>query len=232
MKKYNVGVVIADDYEFEPFKKYAEKFIFEQSIENNNEIITFSFSDKIDVCAIKCGIGKVNATVATSFLVFAKNCNIILNIGLSGAIKKIHKGDIIVGSEHLECDFDMVAVGLKPGEKPGQNFIYKADEKLLSLAKNCSIDGVRRLGTGDIFLADKNLKERYDSLFDIYAFDMESAAIASVCRKTKTPFLSIRKISDDCDENACETYRELNNKKEIHLSCVLEEMICEIQEKY
>ena len=232
MKKYNIGVVIADDYEFEPFKKYANKFDSEKSIENNNEIITFSFSDKINVFAIKCGIGKVNATIATSFLIFVKNCDIILNIGLSGAIKGIHRGDIIVGSEYLECDFDMVAVGLKPGEKPGQDFIYKADEKLLNLARNCSIDGIRRLGTGDLFLADKALKNKFDDLFDIYAFDMESAAIASVCYKANIPHLSIRKISDECDENACETYRELNNKKEIHLSEVLEEMISQIQENY
>ena len=118
------------------------------------------------------------------------------------------------------------------GEKPDQDYLYSADKKLLSLTEKCSIDSVCRFGTGDIFLADKELKNKYSSIFDICAFDMETAAIASVCHKTKTPYVSIRKISDDCDETAAESYTDLNEKKEIHLSEVLEELLSEIQENY
>ena len=232
MAAKKIGLVIADDFEFEPLKKWANKFNFTQSVENLNETVTFSFSENLEVIAVKCGIGKVNASFAASFLIFDKKCDIILNIGLSGAIKNLHKNDIVVGSEYLECDFDLTAIGRKLGEKPGQDCIYNADETLQSLVKNCSINNVCRLGTGDIFLADKVLKEKYASLFDICAFDMETGAIAGVCFKTQTPFVCIRKISDDCDESAYENYRELNNKKEIHLSEVLEESLFEIQENY
>ena len=229
MNNKTIGIVIADDWEFEPLKKWANKFSFSQSYENENEIINFSFKDS-EIIAVKCGIGKVNAAFATSYLIFDKKCDIILNIGLSGAIKNLHKNNIVVGSEYLECDFDLTAIGRKLGEKPSQEYIYSADSKLLELAKKCSIDNVCRLGTGDIFLADKNLKDKYASLFDIYAFDMETASIASVCYKSKTPFVCIRKISDDCDENAADSYKELNSKKEVHLSEVLEELLLEISE--
>ncbi|MBQ7580208.1 MAG: 5'-methylthioadenosine/S-adenosylhomocysteine nucleosidase [Clostridia bacterium] len=226
-----IGVVIADDWEFEPLKKWAEKFSFSEKIENKNDCIEFE-SGGNRIVAVKCGIGKVNAAFATSFLIFEEKCDIILNIGLSGAIKNLHKNDIVVGSEYIECDFDLTAIGRKPGEKPGQEYLYCADEKLLSFAKKCSVDSVCRLGTGDIFLADKALKEKYSSLFDVCAFDMETAAIAAVCHRTDTPFISIRKISDDCDENAMESYSDLNKKKETHLSEVLEELLSEIRESY
>ena len=232
MFEKKIGIVVADDWEFEPLKKWAEKFSFSQTVENKNEIISFGFKDRFEVLAVKCGIGKVNAALAASYLIFDKKCDIILNIGLSGAIKNLHKNDIVVGSEYIECDFDLTAIGRKPGEKPGQDYLYSADKKLLALAKKCRISSVCRLGTGDIFLADKNLKNRYSELFDICAFDMETAAIASVCHKTDTAFISIRKISDDCDESAGESYNTLNKKKELHLSEVLEELLCEIEENY
>lgn len=231
MSVKTIGVVIADEWEFEPLKRWAEKYSFSQKVYTMNETIEFSVNDA-KIIAVKCGIGKVNAALATSFLIFDKKCDIILNIGLSGAIKNVHKNNIVVGSEYIECDFDLTAIGKKLGEKPGQDYLYSADSKLLELAKKCSIDSVCRLGTGDIFLADKILKDKYSDIFDVHAFDMETAAIASVCHKSEIPFLSIRKISDDCDESAAESYNDLNEKKEIHLSEVLEELLSEIQENY
>lgn len=231
MGKKKIGVIIADDWEFEPLKKWAEKFSFNSSSSYKNEFITFAFGD-LDVIAVKCGIGKVNAAFAASYLIFDEKCDIILNIGLSGAIKNLHKNDIIAGSEYIECDFDLTAIGRKLGEKPGQDYLYSADEKLLALAKECSIDSACRLGTGDVFLADRELKNKYSSAFDICAFDMETAAIACVCFRTGTPSVSIRKISDDCDESAMESYTDLNRKKETHLSEVLEELLNKIQENY
>ncbi|MBQ7654174.1 MAG: 5'-methylthioadenosine/S-adenosylhomocysteine nucleosidase [Clostridia bacterium] len=231
MDAKKIGVVIADNWEFEPLKKWAGKYTFDEKTENKNEYIELDF-DTLKIIAVKCGIGKVNAAFATSFLIFDKKCDIILNVGLSGAIKNLHKNDIVVGSEYIECDFDLTAIGRKLGEKPDQDYLYSADEKLLAFAEKCSIDSVCRLGTGDVFLADRELKNKYSSVFDISAFDMETAAIASVCHKTNTPFISIRKISDDCDENAMESYRELNKKKETHLSEILEELLLEIRENY
>ena len=54
---------------------------------------------------------------------------------------------------------------------------------------------------------------------------MESAAIASVCDKCDVPFLSVRKISDDADDAAAETYREMNKRQEACLTQVLAEII-------
>ena len=232
MKNLKIGVVVADEWEFVPLKKWASKFCIYCEFNCTNETIKFNFNKNIEVVCVKCGIGKVNASFAASYLIFDEKCDIILNIGLSGAINNVKKGDIVAGSEYIECDFDLTAIGRQPGEKPDQIFLYPADKKLLSLAKNCRINCFKRLGTGDIFLADKNLKNYYKSVFDICAFDMESAAIAAVCHKTKIPHLSVRKISDDCEEGAAESYNELNVKAEIHLSEVLEDILQNVTENY
>lgn len=219
MKK-SIGIVIADNYEYEPFLKYIEAYSYEKMTMRGNEGVCFDYKTTRIYC-VKCGTGKVNSSSAASFLISDYNCDIILNIGLSGAIANVQKGDVVAGSHYVECDFDLTAVGRKLGYKPEQEYIYQADKALLSLCKECGIDIHCPLGTGDIFLADIELKRKYRQIFSICAFDMESAAIASVCHKCKIPFLSIRKISDDCEENAVESYREMNNKKELHLSEVV-----------
>ena len=225
-----IGFVIADNYEFDPFKKFAGEFNPIEFTALKNNCVKFNFNEKIEVVATECGIGKVNAALATLWLINEEKVDIILNVGLSGAIQNVQKGFIVAGEEYIECDFDLTAIGYELGVKPDQEYIYSADSSLLEKVKKCSVDYIGRLGTGDIFLADSALKAKYRDTFGICSFDMETGAIAAVCHKAEIPFLAIRKISDDCDENAVENYKELNNKKEVHLSEVAKELIEKISE--
>ena len=50
---------------------------------------------------------------------------------------------------------------------------------------------------------------------------METAAIAAVADKLATPFLSVRKISDDADDGALESYTAMNELAEEDLSRIL-----------
>lgn len=225
-----IGFVIADNYEYDPFKKFASAFSPYEFTALTNNCIRFSYNEKIEVVGVECGIGKVNAAIATLWLIENEKVDAILNVGLSGAVHGVQRNFIVAGTEYTECDFDLTAIGYDLGVKPQDVFVYKADEKLLSLAKECSIDHFGKLGTGDIFLADSALKKKFLDTFSICSFDMETGAIAAVCHKAGTPFLAIRKISDDCDENAVENYKELNDKKEVHLSQVAGEMLEKISE--
>ncbi len=225
-----IGFVIADNYEYDPFKKFAGEFSPTEFKAYNNNCIKFDFNDKIEVVATECGIGKVNAALATMYLINEEKVDIVLNVGLSGAIQNVKRNFIVAGTEYIECDFDLTAIGYDSGVKPSQEYLYKADESLVEKARSCSIDYFGRLGTGDIFLADSGLKEKYKNAFHICSFDMETGAIAAVCHKAEVPFLAVRKISDDCDENAVENYKELNDKKEVHLSEVAREIIEKISE--
>ena len=50
------------------------------------------------------------------------------------------------------------------------------------------------------YLADKEKSALFRSTFGIASFDMETAAIASVCYFSGIPFGSLRQISDDADD--------------------------------
>ncbi len=223
-----IGLIFADSMEYAPYEKYAEKFSPEKKIRHGNESLEYKIEKdgrEIKVVAVKCGIGKVNASSAAAYLISEDKADFIMNAGLSGAVSKCRREDMIIGTTYIECDFDLTAINYKLGEKPdGQTYLYKADELLLSLAREISALKEGKLGTGDVFLADKERKEFYKNEFSINAFDMESAAIASVCDKAEIPFLSIRKISDDADDAAVETYREMNERQEACLTQVLSEI--------
>ena len=221
-----IGILIADEYEFDPFYDFAKcEFVFlKDEKSSNRRFVKFNFNDKIEVCALECGVGKVNAAMSATELILSDRAEIILNAGLSGAVDALSRNDVVAGESYVECDFDISAFGYRRGEKTDKTFIHHADKELLSKASE--IDGVKlaKLGTGDFFMNDTNKKEEYKKEFRINAFDMETAAIAAVCDRYEIPFLSFRKISDDSD-NAVNEYSEMNSKKEADLTNVLFEFL-------
>lgn len=229
-----VGIIFADSMEYLPFQKSAaEKGAKEGTLRglNSTSYTVKSDNNELDIVAVECGIGKVNAAFAAAVLITECKADIILNAGLSGAISKVKREDIVVGTSYMQCDLDLTAIGYKLAEKPdGEEYIHPADETLLELTKQIGSFHYGKLGTGDIFLTDKGKKELYKELFSLSAFDMETGAIASICRKCGIPFLSIRKISDDADDASSEAYREMNDRAEACLTEILEkltEKICE-----
>jgi len=220
MKK-RIGVVFADEMEFKPFEEEAEKFGAKKGTVCGCNSVSFEL-DNLSVTAVESGIGKVNAAFATSCLILEEKAEIILNAGLSGAVSKVRRSDIVAGESFLECDFDLTAIGYELGKKPdGDVSLHEADSALLQ--KLLSLGEIKsgRFGTGDIFLTDSEKKALFREKFGICAFDMETAAIAAVCDRMKVPFLSVRKISDDADDSSAEDYREMNEKAENHLSKIL-----------
>ena len=220
MKK-RIGIVFADEMEYKPFVEAAEKLGAKKELLCGCKSVSFE-SENLSVTAIESGIGKVNAAFAASVLILEEKAEIILNAGLSGAISKVRRGDIVAGESFTECDFDLTAIGYDLGAKPdGDVSVHKADKELLQkLLSNKTIKS-GSFGTGDIFLSDSAKKALFKEKFGICAFDMETAAIACVCDKCQVPFLSVRKISDDADDSSGEDYREMNEKAESHLTDIL-----------
>ena len=220
-----IGILFADTMEYGPFLKWAkEKDAKEENRRGNDSCsITLSKGDRtLDIIGVRCGVGKVNAASATAFLIADDKVDMILNAGLSGAVQKLRREDMIAVESYVECDYDLTAIGKPLGVKAdGQKYIYTADEKLMAYALES--DGIIKAtaGTGDIFLTDKVRKELYRDTFGIESFDMETAAIAGVCDKSGVPMLSLRKISDDADDASAEDYTEMNNRQEACLTELL-----------
>ncbi|MBQ7295506.1 MAG: 5'-methylthioadenosine/S-adenosylhomocysteine nucleosidase [Clostridia bacterium] len=225
MKK-TVGILFADTMEYGPFLQWAKENVHCEKIRRGNESCSVTLTkgeNSLEVIAVRCGIGKVNAASATAFLISDDNADYILNAGLSGAVQKLKREDMIAAESFVECDFDLTAIGYGLGVKPdGQEYIYYPDEKLLSYALMSKGIIKAKTGTGDIFLTDKERKNLYKETFGIDSFDMETAAIAGVCHKCGVPMLSLRKISDDADDCSVEDYREMNERQE---SCLTELLI-------
>ena len=55
--------------------------------------------------------------------------------------------------------------------------------------------------------------------------DMETAAIAYVCEYSDTPFLSVRRVSDDAGNDAKNAYRAMNTSDETLLYDYVEAII-------
>ncbi len=219
--EYNkIGVVIADDMEFLPLVESVASHNPVKGEINGYETISFSFNQK-EIIAIKCRIGKVNAAAATAMLIERFHPDCIMNIGLSGGVKGVNRGSVFAGTSFIECDFDLGALGRELGVKPGQEYLYEADKTLLDAIPEEM--GIRRLkcGTGDFFLTKDSQKELYFSLFGINTFDMETGAIASVCKSCDVPMLSIRKVSDDSEDSAAEDYRKMNALADTALADIL-----------
>ncbi len=210
-----LGLVIADDMEFAPVEQKSKLYNGETFNLCGDKAVKFETVCGNIIVAVLCGTGKVNAAGATTALICKERPDCIINLGLSGAIKGVYKNDIVICDKLLEHDFDLSPLGYEVGVKPQKTYIYEADKDLFerftnkfSAIKPCTFV------TGDMFVSSKEKKDYIIDKFGGGCCDMESAAVASVCYKMAVPFVSIRKLSDDADDNAPDTYRESNNLKE------------------
>lgn len=216
-----IGVIIADNEEYRPFAESAEKLSAKRCVclsKEGCEFVLTKDGKSANVKAILCGVGKVNAAAIAAALI-TEGCDVILNFGLSGGISGAVRGQTVIADRFLEHDFDLTPLGYKPCEKPGQKYIYTADEKLIA-AFSSAISGIAR-GTavcGDRFICSDADRLFFKDNFNAMSCDMETAAIASVCDMADVPFMALRRVSDDAGDDAGDAYREMNNSGETLLS--------------
>lgn len=231
MSDIKIGIVIADADEYKPLINSVKNLSLKEHKffgRQGHEFEMISKNGKATVLSILCGIGKVNATAAAMHLVDS-GCQVILNCGLSGGINNVSRGDITLATKFIEHDFDLTGIGYKPYEKPNQEYIYSSDERLNSIILK-KYDGIKT-GTavsGDSFICDSAVKESLCKNFGAMSCDMETAAIAYVCSLTGTPFMALRRISDDAGESATDSYREMNSLAEAVLTDILLDIIPDI----
>ena len=207
-----IGLVIADTDEYKPFLEYALKNGVKEENFYNHCGCAVDFSDgqnTINVRAICCGIGKVNATAAAMHL--AENgADLLVSLGLSGGISGVTRGQVVLGSRFLEHDFDLTGIGYDFAQKPAQEYIYSADKALTDVF--CKELGAKS-GTmvcGDKFVSDEALRDLLKERFSAVACDMETAAVAYIGHLTNTPFVAIRIVSDDAGADAYSDYSQMN----------------------
>lgn len=215
MKK--IGIIIADADEFAPFEKLISKDVTAAETFLKRKKLIFNVGGA-QVIALHCGIGKVNAAAAAAHLADC-GCAAIVNFGLSGGISGVCRGETVLCTEFLEHDFDLSGIGYKPFEKPGQEYVYRADEKLCGIVRKL-VPGIKEgtAVTGDCFVNDAAKRKFLKDEFSAMCCDMETAAVAYVCRFSDIPFVCVRKISDDAGNDAIDSHREMNTLGETDLA--------------
>ncbi|MBE3593932.1 MAG: 5'-methylthioadenosine/adenosylhomocysteine nucleosidase [Candidatus Carbobacillus altaicus] len=163
-----------------------------------------------EVCAIKSGVGKVNAAMSTQALIDYFTPEVLWVVGVAGALSPdLHIGDVLLGVEALQHDIDASALGFLPGEVPyDERSTYVADARLITCAQKVGgeLFGARfktgRVLSGDRFIAGSDEVRRLRERFAGDCVEMEGAAVAQVAQKNKLPFVIIRTISDRADGQA------------------------------
>ena len=208
-----IGLVVADSDEYKPVVALKDAVPYTEFFRTGH---CFRAGES-QVTALLCGIGKVNAAAAAMHLADV-GCDVIVNFGLSGGISGVKRGDLCAPERFLEHDFDLTGIGYNPCEKPGQKYIYEADERLFTLVKTL-FDGVKTgtAVTGDRFVCSAKERDFLCTEFDAVSCDMESAAVAYVCDMSGIPFIALRRISDDAGADAKEDYREMNTADQTEL---------------
>jgi adenosylhomocysteine nucleosidase len=171
------------------------------------------------IAIVLCGCGKVNAAHSATLLACHSKVTRILLTGVSGGLAEgLKVGDIVIGDSFVQHDMD--ARPLFPlHEIPFEGFSMieadpelrhlltaascsmLAEKKMVELAEARSFEGL--VVSGDQFLSSSEGRSRVlESLPRACAVDMESAAIAQVCKIADIPLGVMRVISDSADGSA------------------------------
>ena len=164
----------------------------------------------------ECGIGKVNAALATTLMLHIFSPSVVLNTGTAGGLRDEYDvGDIVLGEAVSYHDVDATAFGYVYGQVPREPATFAADPTLLSSALQAGKDvagvSVRTglIASGDVFLGDVQARELVRSRFpNVGAVEMEAAAIAQVCYHFNIPCLIVRAVSDLAGNDARMTHEE------------------------
>ena len=234
-KMLKIGIVIAVKEEYLTFAPYMQKNILSTDDYFGTESILSEIKGNKRDAQVRCVIskvGKVNAATAAAHLIH-EGVDIVLNFGLSGGISGVNRGDLVIADEFLEHDFDLTMIGYKVCQKPGQEYIYAADSRLLSIFRRKIPSAV--VGTavcGDRFICNETDRKFLNETFDAVSCDMETGAIASACYMANIPFIALRRISDDAGSDAESSYREMNNGGETFLADNFYEALCAVIDEF
>ncbi len=179
------------------------------------------------------GTGKVITSLFTQHLIEKYSTKAIILCGLCGSLANDYKaGDIVLGRDFVQHDFDVKALGYEYGEIPGKKIRFiNSDRKLLEKA------GLYRSGTtdihtgrilsGDQFITDKNRAEKEGIFNELEGdcVDMESAAAAVTARINNIPFLSITAVSDVADGKTSINFRKFCRKASQDIMKILDHLL-------
>lgn len=222
-----IGIIGAMELEIKLLK---EKMV----IERKETIAGFNYYiGKIqgkDVIIACCGEGKVNAASCTQILIDKFNVGCIINTGIAGSLhSKVKICDVVVSKDVTYHDVT---------KKQMKNFFpfkecFEGDKKLIKLAiKACEKYKLNnwnyhigRIVSGECFISDSKMKKSIMEEYSPYCVEMEGAAIGHVAYINNIPFVVIRCISDNADDEAYTNYDTFEKNSAEHSANIVLNMM-------
>ena len=201
-----IGIIGAMDVEVQAIKNKMH------DIEESNYLDSVFYKGKIkdkEVVLCKSGVGKVNAAIITTILLYHFNIDFVINIGTAGGMKSDQETlDIVISDRVIQYDFD---TSYLDGPE-GLGICCQSDKGLGEKVKNAfdknHIEANIYFGdiiSGDKFVGDNDLiKDLRGKFPQAIACEMEAGAVGQACEKFSTPFVVIRSLSDIVDKDNSE----------------------------
>ncbi|MBQ8538160.1 MAG: 5'-methylthioadenosine/adenosylhomocysteine nucleosidase [Ruminococcus sp.] len=203
-----IGIICALSIEVEELTKLLSNK--EENTYAKMKYISGTINGK-EVVMTECGIGKVNAAMSTQVMIDHYSPDVIINSGIAGSVSRELKiGDIVISKDCVQHDFDGTQMGDPKGliqynDETRIDIPVNADvaQKLFEACRDIENTNVMlaRIATGDIFVAEKAMRQSIADEFSAVACEMEGGAVAQVCYRNEVPCAVLRCISDDFDEN-------------------------------
>ena len=173
----DIGIVCATAMELSPFvarcdrnRKYIGHKLVVQGVKHLDARIAIVYT----------GMGFAAARQGTLALIDAHRPSWILSAGFSGALNPQMKvGDIVMGNALCDTHGQEMQIDLQMASDP---------QRGLWVGKLLTADQIVRTVAEKQTLAEKH---------GAAAVDLESLAVAQVCKEAKTRFMAVRSISDD-----------------------------------
>lgn len=157
--------------------------------------------EMIAVAATVGGMGLVNASATTQYLIDTFHPEAVIFSGIAGNLNpQLHINDVVLGKTLKYLDTDMRLVGQwKP-----QTEEFHSDEHLITVAIEAldEMNIVHKVGviaSGNYFVDTEQKVQEVREQTGADAVEMEGAAVAHVAARNDIPALIIRAISDNAD---------------------------------
>ncbi|HLR91918.1 MAG TPA: 5'-methylthioadenosine/adenosylhomocysteine nucleosidase [Atopostipes sp.] len=207
-----IGILVAME---EEIKRLTEEIKESKTFEIAKQTFYDGKIHNQPVTVVQAGIGKVNATIATSLLIHEFDVDVVINTGSAGGVGAgLSIGELVVSTELTYNDVDNRGFGYTYGQIPQMPERYLTDETLRKMIERAAkkLDWFVQSGlivTGDSFISSDEDIERIKEYFpEALVTEMEGAAVAQTCAQFDIPCAVIRAVSDTADQEATVDFDE------------------------
>ena len=183
-----------------------------------------------DVVIVRSGIGKVNAAITAQMMIDRFGAQRIINTGIAGAIHHDLKVlDVVVSRELCYHDYNARFLRDYPpyidSIRASDLMIEAAVEAFEAIDHGSSCCFVGKIASGDQFIESSEVKNKIVEEHHPMCVEMEGAAIGHACTVNDIPFVIIRTMSDNADENAADSATNFEEVAAKHSAGIVLEML-------